>query len=68
MTHGLGERMAVQLMQLNIALTDEPVDLQGLSDSILRLSRSSVLRENTFKLWACPEHSVQAFADWPVTD
>jgi hypothetical protein len=49
--HGLGNRMAVQLLRLKIILQGQPVDLKRIGDTMARLLRAAVLTDRTFRLF-----------------
>lgn len=49
-THGFGNRMAVQLMHFDIVLARSPVRENTLVETALRVANSAVLTDKTFKM------------------
>lgn len=49
-SYGFSNRMAVQLMKLNILLSDQSVDEEKLKGTMSRVLRSAVLTTHNFKM------------------
>jgi hypothetical protein len=48
--HGLGNRMAVLAMQLNVLMKADDVDITAVSSAVCRMIRSSVLTDQTYRM------------------
>ena len=48
--HGLGNRMAVLAMQLNLLMKVDDVDITAVSSAVSRMIRSSVLTDQTYRM------------------
>jgi hypothetical protein len=48
--HGLGNRMAFQLLQVKVILAGEQVDGEKLGDILTRVIRTAVLSEHNFNM------------------
>ncbi len=66
--HGLGNRMAVQLLHIKISLHKQPVNLEAVSDDLLRLIRAAVLTDRTFRLIMKAIHRAQKRSDEVACD
>lgn len=49
-SHGLGNRMAFQLLQVQVILAGEQVDGEKLGDILTRVIRTAVLSEHNFNM------------------
>lgn len=48
--HGLGNRMAIQLLRLKLLLSQQPVNSQDVFERMVRLFKVPILTDQTFKM------------------